>query len=559
MVRRDRIPAGLPDQPADPRRARGRRRARGVPHPLRELQAGPAPVRRAVHRPRPLAGRRHAHRAAAPGRVAPGEPHLGAGGHRRRHAGVEPLAGVAAVPPRDQLRRSRSDLRPGRVLLRVPAPVVRVRPRRAAGPPAAGDRGLDADLPPARPRGQRRRPLRGAPRRPAPPVAAGRGDPAAAGRRDVARRLQPPAVAHRPHPGRHLRRRHRTTPGPQAARRRRRGRRRDGDHAGLHPPPVARDRGLPALRGDVGRRPDLRDGVPAPRGHPQRAGQGDALPRAQHRGHAQGVCAEQRRGAGTVRRRAAVEGGYRRERRHHRQRPAVGPAAAARHVRADPGNPHLLRLRVGRRGPLRDQRPVPPGDALGPRAELGEPAVQVVDQRAPHLHARLRPHPRPGQRGDGRGPAGAVHQEPAPGVVGRPGGDRALALLRRAVERSRVRGHEGARVPLPPRRRQRVQELRRARRRAARLDPAQADVREPVPVVQGAAERGFERREPGDLQPPDHRTRDGDCAVPDVRPRPLPGDRRRQALLDPGRLHHHGAVPVLDAHARAGSTTSGTR
>ena len=42
-----------------------------------------------------------------------------------------------------------------------------------------------------------------------------------------------------------------------------------------------------------------------------------------------------------------------RERRHHRQRPAVGPAAAARHVRADPGNPHLLRLRVGRRRPLR--------------------------------------------------------------------------------------------------------------------------------------------------------------------------------------------------------------
>ena len=63
-----------------------------------------------------------------------------------------------------------------------------------------------------------------------------------------------------------------------------------------------------------------------------------------------------------------------RERRDDRQRPALGSPAAARHVRADPGDPHVLRLHVGRQRPLRDQRPVPPGDAVGPRAELGEPA-----------------------------------------------------------------------------------------------------------------------------------------------------------------------------------------
>ena len=458
MVRRDGLPAGLPDQPPDPARTRGGRRARGVHGPVRELPPGAAPLRRALPRPGPLAGRRHAPRAATPGRVAPGHPRLGARGRGGRRAGVEPLDGLAAVPQRDQLWRSRPGLRPGRGFLRVPVAVARLRARRPARHPGARPGRLGAHLPAAgaRSRAVLRRALRRAPRGAPPPLAAGGGGPAAAGRRDLDRRLQPPGVSGRHHPGRDIRRRHRAAAGAPPAWRRRGGRRRDGGHTGVHAPAVAGARRVPALRRDLGRGPHLRHGVPAPGRHAERTGEGGAVHRAQHRGHAQGLCPEQRRGARAVGRRAALEGGYRGQRRHDRQRPALGPAAAARYLRADPGDPHVLRLRVGGRRPLRHQRPVPPGDALGPRAELGEPAVQVVDQRAPHVHARLRPHPRPGQRGDRGGPAGAVHQEPASRVVGRPGGDGAVDLLRRTLERPRVCRHQGARVPLPAGRRQRV-------------------------------------------------------------------------------------------------------
>ena len=65
-----------------------------------------------------------------------------------------------------------------------------------------------------------------------------------------------------------------------------------------------------------------------------------------------------------------------------------GPPAAARHVRADPGDPHLLRVRVGGQRPLRGRRRVPPDDALEPRAQLGQPAEPVLGQRAAAVHAR---------------------------------------------------------------------------------------------------------------------------------------------------------------------------
>ena len=460
MVRRDGLPAGLPHEPPDPARARGGRGAHGVHRLVRELPPGPAPLRRALPRPGPLTGRRHAHRAAAPGGVASGQHRLGARGRGRRRAGVEPLDGLAAVPPRDQLRRSRPGLRTGRGVSTCSS-------CRGSASCATSCWASWCSPWPARRsstccRGARRavlrRALRRAPRGAPPPLASGGGGPAAAGRRNLARRLQPPGVSGRHHPGRDIRRRHRAAAGAPPAWRRRGGRCRAGGHAGLHAPAVAGARRVPALRRDLGRGPHLRHGVPAPGRHAERTGEGGAVHRAQHRGHAQGLCPEQRRGARAVGRRAALEGGYRGQRRHDRQRPALGPAAAARHLRADPGDPHVLRLRVGGRRPLRHQWPVPPGDALGPRAELGEPAVQVVDQRAPHVHARPRPHPRPGQRGDRGGPAGAVHQEPASRVVGRPGGDGAVDLLRRTLERPRVCRHQGARVPLPAGRRQRVPE-----------------------------------------------------------------------------------------------------
>ena len=109
-----------------------------------------------------------------------------------------------------------------------------------------------------------------------------------------------------------------------------------------------------------------------------------------------------RRGARAVRRRAADARRHRPQRGDARERAAVGPPAAARDVRPDPGDPHLLRLRLGGQRPLPRQRRAAAGDAVGARAQLGEPAEPHLGQRAPHVHARLRPDARSGQPGDRR-------------------------------------------------------------------------------------------------------------------------------------------------------------
>ncbi len=92
---------------------------------------------------------------------------------------------------------------------------------------------------------------------------------------------------------------------------------------------------------------------------------------------------------------------------------------------------------------------VPPDHAVGARAQLGEPAQPHLDQRAAHLHARVRAHARAGQRGDPRGPAHPVHQEPAARVHGGPDRLGAVHLLRRVVQRSRLRADQDEGVPLP--------------------------------------------------------------------------------------------------------------
>ena len=107
--------------------------------------------------------------------------------------------------------------------------------------------------------------------------------------------------------------------------------------------------------------------------------------------------------------------GHRSQPRDARQRAAVGSPAAARDVRADPGDPHLLRLRLGRQRSLPDQRPEPAGDAVGARAQSGGAAQSHLGQRAARLHARPRPDAGPGQPGDERRPAGAVRPRPAAG------------------------------------------------------------------------------------------------------------------------------------------------
>ena len=79
-----------------------------------------------------------------------------------------------------------------------------------------------------------------------------------------------------------------------------------------------------------------------------------------------------------------------------------------------------------------------------------EPAEPHLDQRAPDLHARLRPDARPGQPGDARRAAGPVHQGPAAGVDGRPEGDASRAIYFGELSNDHVfvkTRHAG--VPLP--------------------------------------------------------------------------------------------------------------
>ena len=52
------------------------------------------------------------------------------------------------------------------------------------------------------------------------------------------------------------------------------------------------------------------------------------------------------------------------------------------------------------------------GDAVGARAQLGEPAEPHLGQRATDVHTRLRPDAGPGQRGHERRTAGAVRARP---------------------------------------------------------------------------------------------------------------------------------------------------
>ena len=112
-------------------------------------------------------------------------------------------------------------------------------------------------------------------------------------------------------------------------------------------------------------------GSAALRGHPERAGPRDALHRQFHRAPRAPAFAldkvEERAMSGeaplTLEDIAAQRGDA-------RQRATVGRAAAARYVRADPGNPHLLRFRLRAQRPLHDRRQVPPDHAVGARDEL---------------------------------------------------------------------------------------------------------------------------------------------------------------------------------------------
>ncbi len=187
----------------------------------------------------------------------------------------------------------------------------------------------------------------------------------------------------------------------------------------------------------------------------------------------------------------------------------MGSPSAPRHLRADPGDPDLLRVRERRQRPLHHRRRAPSDDALAPRARREQPPAPHLDQRALHVHAWVRRDARAGEPRDPRGTPRALHPRHSPRLDGRePSGDAPWDLLRRAEQRPRVRAHGRRRVRPPERRVERVRTLRRRGRHPPGLALHASHARGVSRQLQGAP-LGRHRRSKPSAPPPRHR---GTCA-----------------------------------------------
>ena len=180
----------------------------------------------------------------------------------------------------------------------------------------------------------------------------------------------------------------------------------------------------------------------------------------------------------------------------------------------------------------------------------GEPSEPHLDQRAPDIHARLRPDARARERSHARGTARAVHSRPSTGFDRRPQGHPAGDLLRRAAQQSRVRQDEDRGIRLPPRRRQRVHDLSGQRWRADVESASPPDVRDPVPIDGHVFLADADARHARDDAPAHPRARPDDRAVPQLRPGSLPGNLRWPSRVGPGLLHDEQPLSLFDVDRR---------
>ncbi len=337
------------------------------------------------------------------------------------------------------------------------------------------------------------------------------------------------------------------------------------------------------VRGGHRRRlPRLHPAVPR---QPERDPARGAVHPAQHRGHAGGVRHRRQRGhrlpglPGRRPGRPARPGGA------GRQRPAARPEPPRADLPAAPAPDLLLRRqRPARHRPVRGRRRAAGLRRRGPRGRHRQPVrcAAQLDQRAPGLHPRQRPHRRAG-RPRRRGGASAVRRARRPGQPDRPGPD--AHLLRRAVAELLHRQHRAARDRRPHRSDRRpggragrgpgdVQLRRRRRRRAVPHRP-QAGVRPEVPRAEPAAVRRDPRRQPADVRPRaaragDRRSRRSSSWTPTpTRPRSTAGSSGSSTATRPAAATRTARAPTsarpsrtaraVGSPSRSRSTTSATR
>ncbi len=233
-----------------------------------------------------------------------------------------------------------------------------------------------------------------------------------------------------------------------------------------------------------------------------------------------------------------------------REPPALGLARAAGHAAPDSGNPHLLRFSRYRHRPVQHRRDSAAGDARHPRAQHQQVAREQpqLDQREAHLHPRLRRDDEPGQRFHARRTADAPARQHARAEhAACPRRHTAGNLLWRAHERRRVRPDGAKGIQLPAGRDQQPDVIRRHGRHPGRRNPSPLAHRARAGRYRQASVQ--RRREGG--QPPAHeaqrpRARRGPGAVPHLRSRSVHHHRRRRpAVVDDGRVHDLGELPVL--------------
>ncbi len=283
------------------------------------------------------------------------------------------------------------------------------------------------------------------------------------------------------------------------------------------------------------------------------------LPRSQHRGDAARLRARPRRGAGALRRAPLT-------------RADIGPTPTTiDNVRLWDHEPLLETF-----GQLQEIRTyydfvsvdndrywidgeVPAGDAVGARAERGEPADPHLHQRAADLHARLRAHARPGQPGDDRRACRCCSSRTCRPCRPCRSRSRSRRSTSASCRRLRVRRHAAAGVRLPARRGQRLHDLRRAAAASRSAASGGSCCSRPLRLVQDPAARRHHHRQPRALPPRHQRAGAG------ASPRSSRFDRdpylvrgRRAAGLDARRLHRRPTAIRIRRRPPTASTTCAT-